>query len=213
MPIRVPFSLIIAYVLAGVVIGMVIYHILAKLKISKANVTAEKIVEDANSKANNIIKEATLDAKTQAYEYKLEAEKEIKAQRTEVTRFENKLLQREQNIDRRDIALQSKEDNLQKRSQQLDRKQAELGRMENDLKSQIDAKVKELEKIAAMSAAEARAELFKQVEGLCLSQDAVVDVVPVVGVHVLVEAAECIMVVVSRPDREMDDAEKLESLP
>lgn len=164
MPIRVPFSLIIAYVLAGVVIGMIIYHILAKLKISKANVTAEKIVEDANSKANNIIKEATLDAKTQAYEYKLEAEKEIKAQRSEVTRFENKLLQREQNIDRRDIALQSKEDNLQKRSQQLDRKQAELGRMENDLKSQIDAKVKELEKIAAMSAAEARAELFKQVE-------------------------------------------------
>ncbi|MGX8680939.1 MAG: Rnase Y domain-containing protein, partial [bacterium] len=91
MPIRVPFSLIIAYVLAGVVIGMIIYHILAKLKISKANVTAEKIVEDANSKANNIIKEATLDAKTQAYEYKLEAEKEIKAQRSEVTRFENKL--------------------------------------------------------------------------------------------------------------------------
>ena len=36
--------------------------------------------------------------KTQAYEYKLEAEKEIKEQRLEVTKFENKLLQREQNI-------------------------------------------------------------------------------------------------------------------
>lgn len=46
--------------------------------------------------------------KTKAYEYKLEAEKEAKQQRLELTKFENKLLQREQNIDRRDISLQER---------------------------------------------------------------------------------------------------------
>ena len=44
----------------------------------------EKIIDDATSKADNLVKEAILDAKTQAYELKLEAEKEIKEQATVV---------------------------------------------------------------------------------------------------------------------------------
>ena len=94
----------------------------------------------------------------------LEAEKEIKEQRLEVTKFENKLLQREQNIDRRDIALQGKEDVLDDKAKQLEKRSEELGKLEAQLKEQIDAKIVELEKIAAMSANEAKEELFKQVE-------------------------------------------------
>ena len=154
---------ILTYVLA-VGLGFLLYFILTKIKVSKANVDATKIVEEATAKADNIVKEAILDAKTQAYEYKLEAEKDIKEQRLEVTKFENKLLQREQNIDRRDIALQGKEDVLDDKAKQLEKKSEELGKLEAQLKDQIDAKIVELEKIAAMSANEAKVELFKQVE-------------------------------------------------
>jgi len=154
---------ILTYVLA-VGCGFLLYYVLTKLKVSKANVDATKIIEDATAKADNIVKEAILDAKTQAYEYKLEAEKEIKEQRLEVTKFENKLLQREQNIDRRDIALQGKEDVLDEKAKQLAKKSEELGKLEGQLKNQIDEKISELEKIAAMSANEAKEELFKQVE-------------------------------------------------
>ena len=111
---------ILTYVLA-VGLGFAMYFVLTKIKVSKANVDATKIVEEATAKADNIVKEAILDAKTQAYEYKLEAEKEIKEQRLEVTKFENKLLQREQNIDRRDIALQGKEDVLDDKAKQLEK--------------------------------------------------------------------------------------------
>ena len=154
---------ILTYVLA-VGVGFLGYYLLTKIRVSKANVDAAKIVEEATVKADNIVKEATLDAKTQAYEYKLEAEKEIKEQRVEVTKFENKLLQREQNIDRRDIALQGKEDVLDDRAKQLEKRSEELGKLEAQLKEQIDAKIVELEKIAKMSANEAKQELFKQVE-------------------------------------------------
>ncbi|MCD7839680.1 MAG: ribonuclease Y [Erysipelotrichaceae bacterium] len=157
-----PFT-ILTYVLA-VAFGILIYFILTKLKISKANGDASKIIEEANAKADNIVKEAILDAKTQAYEYKLEAEKEIKEQRLEVTKMENKLLQREQNIDRRDIALQGKENVLEDKTKQLDKKSKELGKLEAQLKEKIDSQIGELEKIAAMSANEAKEELFKQVE-------------------------------------------------
>ena len=154
---------VLTYVLVFL-LGIGCYCLYIRLKISKANTDAKTIVEEANTKADNLIKEATLDAKTKAYEYKLEAEKEAKQQRLELTKFENKLLQREQNIDRRDISLQGKEDALEARSQQLNKKKAELEVKEEKLQHQIDEKVAELEKIAAMSAQEAKAELFKQVE-------------------------------------------------
>ena len=153
-----------AYVLLGIVLGLILNYVLNKMHITKASTEAQKIIEDAQAKADNIVKEATLDAKTQAYEYKLEAEKEAKASKLELDKFENKLLEREHNIDRRDIALQGREDSLDQRAKQLDKKQAELGKLESQLKNQIDEKVKELEKIAAMSAQEAHDELFKQVE-------------------------------------------------
>ncbi len=156
--------IILAYVLLGVILGFAGYWGFTKVKVSKANVDAKRIVDEAKAKADNVAKEATLDAKTQAYEYKLEAEKQIKEERLELTKFENKLLQREQNIDRRDIALQGKEDVLDEKTQQLDKKQAELGKLESQLKTQIDEKIAELEKIAAMTAQEAKEELFKQVE-------------------------------------------------
>lgn len=153
----------VSYVLAALV-GMVIMRAIYSLNISKANVSASKIVEEANTKADNLVKEAILDGKNQAYELKLEAEKEIKAKKKEVTDFENKLLQREQSIDRRDIALQGREDSLEQKANQLNDQQIELDNMEALLKEKINSKIAELEKIAEMTASEAKQELFKQIE-------------------------------------------------
>ncbi len=148
----------------SILVGILISRIYHSLNISKANVSAAKIVEEANLKADNIVKEAILEGKNQAYELKLEAEKDIKAQKKEVTDFENKLLQREQSIDRRDIALQGKEDSLDHKAEQLNRQQSKLDSMEALLKEKIDSKIAELEKIAEMTANEAKEELFRQVE-------------------------------------------------
>ncbi len=158
-----PILALVSYVLA-VAVGMFIMKIIYSLNISKANVSAAKIVEDANTKADNLVKEAILDGKNQAYELKLEAEKEIKAKKKEVNDFENKLLQREQSIDRRDIALQGREDTLEQKANQLNDQQIELDNMEALLKEKINSKIVELEKIAGMTANEAKEELFKQVE-------------------------------------------------
>ena len=152
-----------SYVLS-VLLGIGLLRLYYAIRVSKANVNATKIIDDAVAKADNIVKESILDAKTQAYELKLEAEKEIKEQKQQSTDFENKLLQREQNIDRRDLLLQSKEDAYEQRVSQFKKKEVELNKLEEQLKEKIDAKIVELEKIAAMTASEAKAELFKQVE-------------------------------------------------
>ena len=152
-----------SYVLA-VLIGIGLLRFYYAVRVSKANVSATKIIDEAVAKADNIVKESILDAKTQAYELKLEAEKEIKEQRQQSTDFENKLLQREQSIDRRDMLLQDKETANDQRVSSLNKRELELNKLEEQLQGKINAKITELEKIAAMTASEAKVELFKQVE-------------------------------------------------
>ncbi|MEG0453075.1 MAG: Rnase Y domain-containing protein, partial [Coprobacillus sp.] len=54
---------IMTYVLA-VIVGFGLYYAFTKVKVSKANVDASKIIDEATAKADNIVKEAILDAKT-----------------------------------------------------------------------------------------------------------------------------------------------------
>ena len=56
---------ILTYVLA-VALGFFIDYFINKLKISKANVSAAKIIDEATVKADNLVKEAILDAKKQS---------------------------------------------------------------------------------------------------------------------------------------------------
>lgn len=157
------FITIISYVLA-VSIGYLIYYIQDKMRITKAKANAQKIIEDAQRKADNIIKEASVDAKSHVYELKLAAEKEIKESKGEIAKLEKDLRQREKGIEKRDAQLMGKEESMSRRVTQLDKRELGLEVLENKLQDKIDAKIVELEKVAAMTASEAKEALFRQVE-------------------------------------------------
>lgn len=125
---------------------------------------AGKIIRDAEIKAEHIVKNAQLDGKQTINEMKLDAEKEIKEKKLELSAQENKLLQREQNIDRRDGALSSKEAALDEKNEHLSRRLKELDKKEATLQEKIDSIINELEKVAQMSTQEAKDELFARVE-------------------------------------------------
>jgi ribonuclease Y len=154
---------ILSYILA-IVIGILLYFVFTKVKVSKAKADAASILQEAKLKADNVVKEAVLDGKTQAYELKLEAEKEVKEQRNQITVLENKLVDREKSIEKRDITVQGKEEVLEQRTKQLNQREAGMDKLEAELREKINSKVGELEKVAAMTASEAKEELFKQVE-------------------------------------------------
>ncbi len=157
------FITIMSYVLA-VAAGYLVYYIQDKMRITKAKANAQKIIEDAQRKAENIIKEASVDAKSQVYELKLAAEKEIKESKGEIAKLERDLRQREKGIEKRDAQLMGKEESMNRRVSQLDKREQGLEVLEERLQEKIDAKIVELEKVAAMTASEAKEALFRQVE-------------------------------------------------
>ena len=161
---REPFVNLILYISVGVILGVVIMTIISKMGLNKNQQKADLIIKEANIEAENVKRQAVLDGKNAAYELKLQAEKEIKKQRQEVTELENKLIRRDDSLNFREEKLQNKEKSLDDRLERVKNKTAEIDKMRNDLQHKIDIQITELERVANLTAGDAKKELFALVE-------------------------------------------------
>lgn len=146
--------------LTGLALGIIVMIVISKAGLNKDQQKANLMLKEAESKADSMVKQAVLDGRTQAYELKIAAEKEIKERKQEVTDMENKLLRREDNLNFRDETLTSKEKQIDVKNAQLADKMAMLDKKDKELQAKIDVQVQELERVAAMTTAEAKEELF-----------------------------------------------------
>lgn len=158
------YVLLVVALLIGFAIGVLLLFIVPFFKTKKAKKEAEKIIKNAEVKAEQIKKSAHIDAKQTVYELKQEAEKDIRERKQEYQQLENKLAQREANIDRRDSALLQKENVLEEKNETLTRRLKECDRKEANLQQKIDSIIVELEKVAQLSVNEARDVIFERVE-------------------------------------------------
>ncbi|MBQ1482980.1 MAG: ribonuclease Y, partial [Erysipelotrichaceae bacterium] len=148
----------------GLVVGAALVLLYYSATGKNAKKEAQKILDEANNQAKNTVKQAVLDGKTQVYDLKLQAEKEIKEKRSEVQNLENKLQRREDSLNFRDENLTQKERKLDEKLRKADDKAAQLDKMEEELQSRIDGQIAILERVSNMSKEEARSELMEVVE-------------------------------------------------
>ncbi len=156
--------LCVATLFLGFVIGFLMYKIIPALREKDAKHKAEKILRDAEIRAEQIKKNAQIDGKQTVIEMKQEAEKDIRERKQEYANLENKLNQREQNIDRRDANLLVKENAIEQKNEQLTRRLQECDKKEATLQQKIDSIIVELEKVGQLSVKEARDQIFERVE-------------------------------------------------
>lgn len=164
VPVNGPANNFILYIFVGLLIGVAVMWIVSKMGLNKNQQKAELIIKEASIEAENVKRQAVLDGKNAAYELKLQAEKEIKKHRQEVTDLENKLLRRDDNLNFREEKIQNRESELNDKEKALNKESSEINRMKGELQSKIDNQLKELERIANLSVADAKAELFSLVE-------------------------------------------------
>ncbi len=126
-------------------------------KIGSAEEKSREIIDEALKVAETKKREALLEAKEESLRTKNELEKETKERRNELQRYERRVLNKEENLDKkadalekREAGLAAKEDSLNKRSQEVD----EL----------IDKQEQELERISGLTSEQAKEYLLKTVE-------------------------------------------------
>ena len=156
--------IIVGAVVLTAVVTIVIYSFVPKFKANRAQLSADKIINDANVRAEKILKNAKIDAKQTVFELKQEADKDIKERKQEVIKQEDKLLQREKSIDARDQALLKKEQMIENKERNLDNQIEENKKKADVLNQKINSILVELENIGKLTEKDAREEIFRRVE-------------------------------------------------
>jgi len=93
----------------GALGGYVMRKKTAEEKIGSAEEEAKRIVEEAREKGNTEKKEAVLEAKEEIHRLRQELDKDTKERRGELARLEKRVVQKEENLDRKMDSLEKKE--------------------------------------------------------------------------------------------------------
>jgi ribonuclease Y len=126
-------------------------------KIGSAKEQAGVIVDEARRTAEARAKEMLLEAKEESIKIKHEAEKDAKEHRSELQRLEKRLLQKEETLDKKTEKAQEREEKFKQKGDELDLKHAEIEKI-------VEEQHKELERIAKMTAEEAKQSLIASIE-------------------------------------------------
>ena len=155
---------IIVYIVVAVialVIGILAGYIIRKSVGEKATGSAEQkaknLILDAENRSETIRKEYILEAKEEAHKLRSDADREIRERRSEISKSERRLIQKEESIDRKLENIEKKEESITNKEQSIISKQKELDHV-------INQQTEELERISGCSVEEAKAILLENTE-------------------------------------------------
>ncbi|HEC83448.1 MAG TPA: DUF3552 domain-containing protein, partial [Firmicutes bacterium] len=158
-------------VVAGIVVAMLLFLLgwyarkrASESKLMSTEKLAEKIIAEAKKEAETHKREAILEAKDQWYKAKENFERETQARRAELARLEKKLADRESSLNRKVDILEKKESELRRKERELSGLERSLHEKENQLSHLIQEQNRRLEKIAGMTAEEAKQLLMSNLE-------------------------------------------------
>ncbi len=145
--------------IAGVIIGRFLLKKVFSSEEKKINEKTDQLLKEAEREAETIKKDKILEAKEQLLNLKTEFEDEANRKKNQIIQNENRLKQKEQHLSkqieqnkRKDAELDSQKENLDAQLEILNKRKSDLDRIKQD---QVNA----LEKIANLSADEARDQL------------------------------------------------------
>lgn len=145
----------------GIFLGKLIFAKNTAQKIEEAEQQAQKLIDDAKAKADTLKEKKVLEAKEHFLHLKTEHEKESIARNQKLSEQENKLKQKEQSLNDKlkSVQTQVNENNELKAELSDQIESAKIKRAELD--KHQEEQIKRLEKIANLSAEEAKAELVE----------------------------------------------------
>ena len=133
-------------------------------KIVAAEIEAKRIVDDARRRSETLMKEAELEAKDRLIKMKSEFDAETKEARSELKGIEKRIIQREENVDRKIEQLEKRERDLTRKEKELAGRERKIVKKEAHYHALIDAQKQELAAIAGLTQDQAKELLLRAME-------------------------------------------------
>jgi ribonuclease Y len=156
--------LLIAGLAGGLGLGLLIKGRVAAGRIRDAEGEAARIVANAEREAETKRKEAVLEAKDKLYQARAEFEKENRDKRQELQNQERKLAQKEENLDKKVDLIEKRESDAVRRERELTAREKIATEKEDRFEKGLREQRQMLERIANMTAEEAKRQLMVSME-------------------------------------------------
>jgi len=157
-------KIVIAVLVSAPIVGFVCWKLsiayykkFVEAKIGSAEEKAREIIEEGLKTAETKKREALLEAKEESIKTKNEQEREARERRAELQRYEKRVLQKEETLDKKTEALEKRESKFAYKEQELDKMKAEIANAHS-------RQVEELEKISGLTSEQAKEYLIRAVE-------------------------------------------------
>ena len=151
----------VAALIFGAILGKLLFSKNTKKQVEEAQIMADKIIADGQLQAETLKKEKLLEAKEKFVQLKLDHERDVLQRTQKLNESENRAKQKEQSINQ-------KEGNLEKQLKENDQIKENLNRQievvnikRTELEKHQEEHIRRLEKVAGLSAEEAKKQLIE----------------------------------------------------
>jgi ribonuclease Y len=148
---------------AGIVLGKFIFAKNTQKQIDEAQQQVQGILREAELRAENIKKEKELEAKEKFVQLKSAHDKEVMQRNQKINDTENRIKQKEQGINQKETNLEKQIKENETIKENLNRQLETVAIKRNELEKHQEEHIRRLEKVAGLSAEDAKAQL---IEGL-----------------------------------------------
>jgi len=165
-----PIIIGIAALIAGILLGKFLFAKNTKKQLEEADQQAQKIISDAKTQAETLKKEKLLEAKEQFVQIKADHDKEVFQRNQKLSEAENRLKQKEQSVNQKDqgIARMLKDNEVIKEN--LNRQLEVVNIKRTELEKHQEEHIRRLEKVAGLTADEAKTQLIESLKQEAHSQ-------------------------------------------
>jgi ribonuclease Y len=160
------YTIVIAVVSAviGFAVALGLRGVLGSKKLKDVADEAEQVIKAAQNEADGLIKEAGIEAKDILFRMKSEFEAEAKETRAEFKKQEQRLIQKEENIDRKSDLFEKRENEIARKEQSLSDRDKSVARKEEKYNALVEEQKAQLERISTLTAEQAKELLIRAME-------------------------------------------------
>lgn len=148
----------------GILLGKIIFSKNTKRKIEEAELQSQSILKEAALRAETIRKEKELEAKEKFVQMKAAHDKEVMERNRKINDSENRVRQKEQSINQKESNLEKQVKENEAIKENLNRQIELVNIKRTELEKHQEEHIRRLEKIAGLSADEARAQLVESLK-------------------------------------------------
>ena len=157
-------QIVIAVVITLIVTAVLTYFIttayhknVANAKIGNAEDRAREIIDEAVKTAETKKREAMLEAKEESIRVKNDLDKEVKERRAEIQRSERRVVQKEENLDKKLESIERREAGFAAKEEEINKQKAQIAKLNEE-------RLQELERLSGLTSEQAKEYLLKTVE-------------------------------------------------